>query len=434
MQVRDLKRDKNEVTFELEEDYSEVRVYVDKKYKEASRKVKIPGFRAGKIPKQVFINHYGKERLLYDGMMDFLNAVYPKVVEDNKIDAIDYPKDIKIIQLEEEKPIKVAIVVEVKPAASLGKYKGLKVEKDPVDVKKEEIEEKITALLDANAEFNSDESATVTEGDKAIINNVAKVGEEELLHWKREEVEIVVGHSHILKEFDNQIIGLKVGDEKSFDLMPGEDDHVSDELKDKTIHFEVKILNTLVKTLPELSDEFVGEKTEFMSEKEYRDSLNETLRADKELASGDKVKEALVSEVVKGMKVDIPQVMIEKELDYILKRMEYGLTQYNMQMDDYLKIINKSREDIRSEHNEEAINNVKTTLALETIGNLEKIEVSDEELNEEIDDMLSKEKDEARKESLKDYYLKMSDSISDSLKTKKVVEFLVLSAKIKQKK
>ncbi|MDD5455411.1 MAG: trigger factor [Candidatus Margulisbacteria bacterium] len=433
MKVENLKRQGNLVSFDVEENYIELEPFVDKKYKELVQKVKIPGFRPGKAPKGTFITHYGYERLANEAFMDMLNEIYPKIIAEHKIDVIDFPSDIKVIQLEQSKPIKVSIAVEVKPDIKLSKYKGLKLEKEAVKVNKEDVENEIKSFLEGYATYEDVHEGTAKDNDIVTLDVEAKVDDEIYDKWTKQSDIYKVGTGSISKEYDDNLTGMQIGDSKEFVISFGQDDKVDEKIAGKAVNFKVKLEKIKVKKVPELTDDFVAGKTDKMTVDDFRKATEEKLRAGKEVAADNKLKEDVGNWIIENVEGEIPEVMIKKETDYMLRRMELGLRQYNMPLSTYLQITKKSLDDLRKDYRDEAQKNVKYLLGLEFIAKEENVDATEEEIREEIEENVKSEKDEQKKEQLRKQLEQLRENIRETILHRKVIDYLINNAKVKRK-
>ena len=310
MKIDKLKRDGNVVSFEVEDDYSELEVYIDKKYKELVKKYRVPGFRQGKTPKKMFYQYYGFDKLSYEAMIDLLNNKYPSVIADHDIAVIDYPKDIKVIQMEKDKPLIVSIEVEVKPEVKVNKYKGIKLEKEAVKLGKEDVSAEVNRFLEGFATYDEDNSATTKVEDIVTVDVEAMVDGEKNEVLSKEGDIMKIGAAVISKEVDDQLIGMNVGDTKAFDITFPEDEMKNKDLAGKKVDFKIKLSNVKVKQIPELTDELISEKSDKMSVEDYTKSVEEKLRAQKELAADNKLKEDISRWVSDNVVGDIPDIMV----------------------------------------------------------------------------------------------------------------------------
>ncbi len=432
MKVNELKKEGSLVTLELEENFSELASFIDIKYKKEVKNLKIPGFRKGKAPKGIFISYYGKERLDFDALIEMLNFRYPSIIQEHKLEVIDQPKDLDIIQLEENLPIKIKLSVEVKPEAKIAKYKGLKLEKEIGKVTDADVQKELEILAEKHIEYDLDEQAKIKEGDLVTANVSAIIGSEIYAPWTRESDVFKAGKSVVGIKFDEAIYGLCANDEKVFSITFPKDSP-NKEIANKAVDFTVKINKVKSAKIPKITDEFIADKTESMSLADYKKETEDKLRANMELSSEDKLKEDVSKWVIENVKVDVPQVMLEREIDYLLKRMENGLRMYNMGLESYLNIVQKSMEDLRKEYEKEARDTVMLRLGLETIAKAEGIEATEKDIAEEIEESLKDQKDESVKNDYRKQLESVKENISDSVVNRKVLDFILENAKIKKK-
>lgn len=432
MKVNDLKKEGSLVTLELEEEYAELEKFVDIKYKQEVKNMKVPGFRKGKAPKGIFISYYGKEKLDFDALIEMLNSKYPFIVQENNLDVIDQPKDLDIVQLEENLPVKIKLCVEVKPEAKITKYKGLKLEKEVEKVTEADVQMEITALADKHIEYTFSDDAKIKEGDLVTANIEAILGSEFYEPWTRESDAFKAGSSTIGSKFDDAIYGLSANEEKTFSIEFPKD-YPNKEVANKAVEFSVQINKVKSAKIPEITDEFIAEKTTSMSLSDFKKETEEKLRANHELASENKLKDDVSKWVIENIQVDIPRVMIEREIDYLIKNMENGLRMYNMGLDNYLSIIHKTMENLRKDYEQEAEDTVKLRLGLEVIAKIENIQATEADIDDEIEESIKDQKDEQLKEKYRQQLQSVRDNIAESVANRKVIDFILENSKIKKK-
>lgn len=433
MKVENIKRQGNLITFEVEDSYPILDVAIDKKYRELSKKVKIAGFRPGKVPRGQFVNYYGFERLSYEALMDHLNDVYPQLLDDHEFDVIDAPTDVQILNLKEGEPFRVSISVEVKPEIKMKNYKGIKLEKNAVKISKEDVQQDIQSFLDSNATFEEDATASVKDGDLVTVDMSASINGAAFDHWTKKNEVVRMGGGVIDKQFDDKLSGARVGDNKKFEVSFPEGDTYNKDIAGKTIAFDVTVKAIKVKVVPKLTDELVASKTEHKTVDDYKKSVEQKLREKLEVAAENKVKEDLANWIVANVKDDIPEAMVHREVDFMLRRMESGLRQYNLELAAYLKMTGKSLDDLRKEHHDEAIKSVKYNLGLEAIARLEKITVLDADLNAEIEEQIKFELDEEKRNELRVQMELMKENLKDPTLKRKVIDWILENAKIRKK-
>ena len=433
MKVNDLKREGNTISFVVEEEYSALDPYVDKQFVKHNKTARIPGFRPGKAPKAIFFNHYGYERLAYDALLDMLNDKYPQIVAEQKLDVIDYPKDIDIIQMEKGKPIQVALKVDVKPEVKVKNYKGIKLEKESTKVTKEDIDAETTKFLDAHSTYEEDADAMIRKDDQAILDIEATVDGVVIDRLTKTDDVIKVGTNTIAKAFDDALQGLRTGQSKEFTVDYSKEENAHKDVEGKKVVFRISVKKVRIKKVPKIDDAFVAEKTEFKTVEAYKKDLEEKLTKTKESSADNKLKEDVVKWLIENINADIPEVMIQKESEYLIRRMDMNLRQYNLNLDQYLNVTQKSKEDLKKDYEDEAAKNVRYTLSLDYIAQEENVAVTDADVTAEIETILSQETGTQDKDQIRKQLEGMSDSIKENLKYRKVVDFLLEHAKIKKK-
>ncbi len=433
MKVENIKRQDNLVTFEVEDTYSVLDLAIDKKYRELSKKVKIAGFRPGKVPKGHFINYYGFEHLSYEALIDLLNDAYPQLVDDHHFEVIDSPKEIQILNLKENEPFRVSISVEVRPEIKIKNYKGIRLEKNAVKVSKEDVQQEIQSFLEEQSTFIEDEKASIKDGDLVTVDMVSVIDGEPFEHWTKNNEDIKVGNSIIDKKFDDELIGHQLGDQSTFSVLFPDEGTYNKEIAGKIVEFNVTIKRIKTKTVPKLENELVSNKTDLKTVDEYKKSVEEKLRSQQEITANNKLKEDLANEIVDLVKDVIPEVMIKHEVEDMIRHMENGLRQYNLQLNAYLSMTGKTLDELRADYHEEAIKSVKYTLGLESIAKLEKLVVSEAELQAEIEEQLKFETDEEKKGIYRTRMESMKETIKEPVLKRKVVDWLLENAKIKKK-
>lgn len=290
----------------------------------------------------------------------------------------------------------------------------------------------LEALADKHIEYDFDDGAKIKEGDLITANIKAVIGSEEYAPWTRESDVFKAGKSIIGPKFDEAIYGLKANDEKTFSIEFPKDAPNKD-IAHKAVEFTVVINKVKSAKVPKITDEFIAEQTESMSLADFKKETEEKLRANMELASENKLKEDVSKWVIENVKVDVPRVMIEREIDYLIKRMENGLRMYNMGIESYLNIVQKSIDDLRKDYEKEATDTVQLRLGLEAIASLEEIKATDKDIEEEIEESIKDQKDESIKADYRKQLESVRENIAESVINKKVIDFLLENAKIKKK-
>ena len=393
---------------------------LDKAFKEEVKKVNVDGFRKGKVPRDIFEKRYGKERLYIPAVDYVIEEAYIKALEDSKLIPVVQPKlEIKKV---DESGVELVFTMITKPEVNVKKYKGLKVAKEEVEVTKEEIEHEIHHILERYSELRVKEDGTVEEGNIAIIDFEGFKDGVAFDGGKGENYELEIGSHTFIPGFEEQLIGMKQGEEKEIEVTFPEE-YPSEELKGQKVTFKVKVNEIKEKVERDFDEELFedlgmeGVNTKEALEKE----IEATIKAHKEMDAENKHVDALLEAVSKNTEVDIPEEMDEEEVDRLLKRFEEQIKMQGISLDLYYQFTNSKEQDLRNQLEKEAYNHVLYRLMLEEVANLEKIEISDEEADKEADNLASKYQME------KEEFLKMFgglDMIKYDLEMRKVIDLL----------
>ena len=412
------------LSFEIEaEKFDEA---IKKVYEKSARYFNIPGFRKGKAPMAIVEKTYGSSIFYEDAFNELVPDIYEKELEENKIEAVSKP-EIEIEQMEKGKELKFTAVVQTKPEVKLGKYKGIELKKIEYNVSDHDVEHELGHMAERNARVVTVEDRPVEKGDITVIDFEGSVDGVKFEGGKAEGHELEIGSNTFIPGFEDQIIGMKSGEEKDINVkFP--DDYFSEEVKGKEAVFHVKLHEIKKKELPEINDDFAKDASEFDTLAELKNSIKEKLEKDNESRAKYETEEAAIKAVCKDAEVDIPSGMIETELDNMVKEVESRLSYQGMNMDMYLNMIGKTMEEFRKEGEEQAKESVKTRLVLEQVIAEEKLEPSEEKVNERLAEMakIYGKKEEELKENAN-----FMEYITKNLAQDAAVEFLVKNAKIK---
>ncbi len=412
------------LSFEIEaEKFDEA---IKKVYEKSARYFNIPGFRKGKAPMAIVEKTYGSSIFYEDAFNELVPEIYEKELEENKIEAVSKP-EIEIEQMEKGKDLKFTAVVQTRPEVKLGKYKGIELKKVEYNVSDHDIEHELGHMAERNARVVTVEDRPVEKGDITVIDFEGFVDGVKFEGGKAEGHELEIGSNTFIPGFEDQIIGMKSGEEKDINVkFP--DNYFSEEVKGKDAVFHVKLHEIKKKELPEINDDFAKDASEFDTLKELKNSIKEKLEKDNESRAKYETEEAAIKAVCKDAEVDIPSGMIETELDNMVKEVESRLSYQGMNMDMYLNMIGKTMEEFRKEGEEQAKESVKTRLVLEEVIAEEKLEPSEEKINERLAEMakIYGKKEEELKENAN-----FMEYITKNLAQDVAVEFLVKNAKIK---
>ena len=386
----------------------------------------IPGFRKGKAPYQIVEKTYGAQIFYEDAFNEVAGLAYEEALKENKIEAVSKP-EIDLVQIEKGKDLIFTAVVSTKPEVTLGKYKGIEIKKVEYNVSDEDVEHELGHMAEKNARLVSVEDRPVESGDITVIDFEGFVDGKAFDGGKAENHELTIGSNTFIPGFEDQIIGMKLEEEKEINVKFPEE-YFSANLAGKDAMFKVKLHEIKKKEMPEINDELAKDISEF----DTIDELKKSIREKQEEQNKQRAKYETEDEVIKAVcdkaKVDIPNGMIELEIDRMAQDIETRLSYQGMKLEQYLSMMNKTMEDFRKENREQAENAVKSRLVLEAVEKDAKIEVTEEEISAKIKEMA--ENYGRKEEEVKDNP-ELVKYVGDSLKTEKTIDFLVENAKMK---
>ena len=363
---------------------------LDKAFKSKQKDAKVDGFRKGKVPRNIYEKHYGKESLFFPAAEEVLQSAYAKAMEESNLIPVVQPSvDIKDIS---DKGVEFTFKIITKPEVKIKNYKGLGIKPDEIKVTKDEIDHEIGHLLEEYTELVTKEGE-VKNGDVAVIDFEGFKDGKPFDGGKGENYSLEIGSNTFIPGFEEQVIGMKTGEEKDLTVSFPEDYGVED-LKGQPVIFKVKVNEIKEKVTRELDKEFFEDLAmEGVDSKETLEKeVEENIKAQKEADNENKYIDHLLEEVAKNVEVDIPQEMVDEETTRLLGRFEQQMAMQGISLDIYYQFTKSSEEDLRKQMDKEAYQNVLYRLMLEEIMNLEKIEVSKEEASKEAEELAKKYK------------------------------------------
>ena len=417
----------NEVKLEITIEAEKFDEAIKKVYFKSAKYFNIPGFRKGKAPMQIVEKYYGKEIFYEDAFNEVAQDALEEAVKENKLEVVSRP-DIEVTQIEKGKDLIFEAIMQTKPEAKLGKYKGIEIKKIEYNVTDEDIDHELGHMQEHNSRLISIEDRPVESGDIATIDFEGFVDGKAFEGGKAEGHELEIGSNTFIPGFEDQVIGMKIDEEKDIQVkFP--DEYFSKDLAGKDATFKVKVHEIKKKELPELDDEFAKDVSEFDTLKELKESIKEKQQKQNDEKAKYETQEAVMKAVCEDIKVEIPSGMVELEIDNMLKDIEQRLSYQGLKLEQYLQMMGKTEEDMRKEYEPQAIEGIKSRLALEAVIKAEKIEATDKEVDEKLKEMAKnygKENDEEflKNENVRNY-------IKEGLASEKAMDFLVENAKIK---
>ena len=417
----------NEVKLEVTIEANKFEEAIKKVYFQSAKYFNIPGFRKGKAPMNIVEKYYGKEIFYEDAFNEVVPAELEEALKENNIEAVSRP-DIDVKQIEKGKDLIFTAVFQTKPEAELGKYKGIEIEKIEYNVTDEDINHELGHMQEHNARLISVEDRPVESGDTAVIDFEGFVDGVAFEGGKAEGHELVIGSNTFIPGFEDQVIGMKIDEEKDINVKFPEE-YFSKELAGKDATFKVKLHENKKKELPELDDEFAKDVSEFDTLDELKKSIKDNMEKENEQRQKYETEDAVIKAVCENVKVEIPSGMIENETEDMLKNIESRLSYQGLKLDQYLQMMGKTAEEVKKEYEPQAIEAIKSRLMLEAVIKAEKIEATEDEIVAKVKEMATsygKADDEEfmKNENVRKY-------IKSGIESEKALEFLVKNAKIK---
>ncbi|OIJ10310.1 trigger factor [Anaerobacillus arseniciselenatis] len=419
----------NQGVLTIEVDAEKVNEALDQAFKKVVGKVNVPGFRKGKIPRAMFEQRFGVESLYQDALDILLPNAYASAIEETNIDPVDRP-EIDVEQMEKGQTLIVKATVTVKPEVQLGEYKGLEIEEMETTVTDEDVELELKQLQEKHADLVVVEDGAIENGDTAVIDFEGFVDGTPFEGGKAENYSLEIGSGSFIPGFEEQLIGLKSADTKDVEVSFPEEYHAP-ELAGKPAVFKVTVHDIKRKQLPELDDEFakdVNEEVETLDE--LRKELKDKMIQDKETEADHNKRDTLVEKAAENATIDIPEAMITTEVDRMLEEFGQRLQAQGMSLDMYYQFSGSDENGMREQFKADAEKRVRINLTLEAIAQTEGLEVTEEEVDAELEKMAELYKRSV--DELKQILAMQggTDAMKGDLKVRKAVDFLVDNSKV----
>ena len=427
MKAELVKKEGNNVTLKITVDNNKFEEAVNKAYNKTKGKYNIPGFRKGKAPKVVIETQYGKGVFYNDAIDMLFPEVYPEAIKELNIDPIDRP-DLDIEEISKDNGLVMVVNVEVKPEFELGAYKGIEISKVDNTVSEEDVEARLNEMVNRNARLTSVEDKALENGDTAVIdfegfkNGVAFEG------GKGENYNLVIGSNTFIPGFEDQLVGKKAGEEVEVNVTFPEAYH-AENLAGKPVVFNVKVNDVKVKEVPALDDEFAKDTTEFETLAELRADVKAKLEEQAKNAADAEMRNALVEKVSANTEVEVPEAMVQHQIDNMLMELNYQLQYQGLNLEQLLQMTGRGLDELREERRADAERLVKSSLVLEAIAEKENVEANDADVDDELEKMAAMYNMEVEKikSSLRETDI---EDIKGQIKIRKTLDLLVENATI----
>lgn len=380
LQVEKLEKSMAKLTIEVSADDFEKAL--QSAYKKQKNRITIPGFRKGKVPRQMIEKMYGPEIFYDDAANGLIPKAYGEAYEECEEDIVSRP-EIDVVQIEKGKPFIFTAMVALKPEVTLGQYKGLEVEKYSTDVTDEEIDARLAEEAEKNARKVTVEDRPVQEGDEVILDYEGFIDGVAFEGGKGENHPLVIGSGSFIPGFEEQLIGIKAGMDAEVKVTFPEEYHAKD-LQGKEAVFQCKVHEIKAKEVPEIDDEFASEVSEFDTLEEYKEDLKKSIAQKKESEGKEKQEDEAVEQAVKNAQYELPEAMVETQVSQMTEDFTRRIKNQGLTMEQYFQFTGLSAEKLLEDMRPQAEKSIETRLVLEAIVKAENIEVSDERLDEEI--------------------------------------------------
>ena len=423
--------EKNVVKLVIEVSDEEFEKGLNKAYNREKSRINVPGFRRGKAPRKLIEKMYGADVFFEGAANEVIPQEYSKAAEESKLDIVSRPK-IAPVQLEVGKPFIFSAEVAVRPEVELGQYKGVEVDKQDTEATDQDVEDELKKVQEQNARKIEVTDRAVKDGDETVIDFDGFVDGKEFAGGKGTDYPLTIGSHSFIPGFEEQMIGMEIGTEKDINVTFPEDYH-AEELKGKPAVFKVTVKKITEKQLPEITDEFAGDVSDFDTLEEYKKDLKEKIAKRKEDAARNAKETQAMDKITADAKMDIPKAMIDTQCERMADDFAQRLSQQGISIDQYYKYTGLTPDSLLEQFRPEAEKRIKNSLCLEEIAKAEKLEATDEELEDEL-----KKVAEAYKMDIEKVHEMMGDAEKEQMKSdiaiNKAVDFVVNNAVETEKK
>ena len=395
MSVQVEKLEKNMAKLTVEVPAENVEKAIQGAYNKMKKSINIPGFRKGKAPRQLIEKMYGKEVFYNDAIDAMLPSAYSDAVEECGEEIVSHPQ-IYVVQIESGKPFVFTATVAVKPAVELGEYKGIQVEKAPIEVKDEEIEAQITKEREANSRTVTVDDRAVAQGDIVTLDFEGFVDGVAFEGGKGENYDLTIGSNTFIPGFEDQLVGAEIGKELDVNVTFPEE-YGAKELAGKAAVFKCKVNGIKVKELPAVDDEFAQEVSEFDTLDEYKADIKAKLLKEKEDEAARAKEDAVIGKIIEGAKMEIPDAMVEYQTRQMLDEFAQRIQSQGISLDQYFQFTGLTEEKYMEEMKPRALQNIQSRLVLEAVAQAENLVAEEADIEEEIKKMADMYKMEADK-------------------------------------
>lgn len=386
MSVKVEKQENSKVVLEFTMSKEDFEKALDKAFAKNAKYFKVPGFRNGKVPRNIVEKTYG-EGVLYESVIeDNVDEAYAKAVEENNLEVVSKP-ELDVKQIGKGKDFIYTVTFYVKPEVNVKTYKGLEVEKFSTRVTKKDVEKELELARDKNARVVSVDDRDLADKDISTIDFEGFVDGVAFEGGKAENFELTIGSGQFIPGFEDQLIGMKIGEEREINVKFPEEYH-AENLAGKDAMFKVKLISIKTKILPELDDEFAKDVSEFETLEEYKKDLEKKIKSDKEAEAKRNKESKALEKLVENTEVTIPEAMIDNEVEKMIEQFSANLSYQGITIEQYCEYMGSSLEDFKANLRPNATRDVTLKLALEFIAKAEDIKAEEKEIDEKIEELV----------------------------------------------
>ncbi|TCP61816.1 trigger factor [Baia soyae] len=418
----------NKVVLTVEVDSTKVAEGLDQAFKKVVKKANVPGFRKGKVPRALFEQRFGVESLYQDALDILLPEAYEAAVAETGIEPVDRP-EVDIEQLEQGQALIFKATVIVKPEVKLGDYKGLEVAEKDFSVKAEAVSEELTRMQKQQAVWEPVEEGTVAQGDRTVIDFEGFVDGVAFEGGKGEQYSLDIGSNSFIPGFEDQVVGMGLGEEKDVEVTFPEEYHAVD-LAGKAATFRVKLHEMKRQNLPEMNDDFAQDVSDFETLAELQADVEKNMAERAEKDKENYIRTSVVDLASEKAEVEVPAVMVDGEVEQMLRNFEQNLSYQGLNLELYTQFTGQSVETLKEQFKVDAEKKVRADLVVEAVAKAENIEVSEEDIDQEIAIMAEEMKRDAAEIRTLLEAQGSIEQVRTQLRLKKAVDLLVLNSKV----
>ena len=404
---------------------------LQKAYLKLRGRIRVPGFRPGKAPRKVIENMYGADVFYEDAFNDVAAAQYDSAIDEHELFPVDQPEVDNVEQMKAGENLKFSITVYVKPEVTLGNYEGLKVTRFVHHVTDEEIDRRIQQDVDKESTLEDVEGRPVQEGDTITLNYSGSVDGVKFEGGTAENQTLEIGSHTFIKGFEEQLVGMNIGDESTIKVTFPEAYHTPD-LAGKEADFEVKILGIQHTVKPELDDEFAADVSDYSTFEEYKAAIVKELQDEADNSTRVRLENDLIQQATDASDCDIPDSMVKRELERMKQQIKFNMMYQGLKFEDYLKYTGQTEADVDEQNKPQALNNIKSQLVMEAIVAKEQPEVTDADVDQQIAERAKRYNREVESYREKITEREMED-IREEAKMRKVLDKIIGAAVIEDK-